>query len=114
MSPGWTKACFPEEGRLMGGFTKVAETKNLPPGKAMSVEVEGRRLALFNVDGTFYAIGGVCTHRGGPLSEGDLEGTVITCPLHGAQFDVTSGEVVNPPAPQGVPSYRVQVDGDEI
>lgn len=56
----------------MGGFTKIAETKDLQPGAAKLIEVAGRKIALFNVDGKFYALDDTCTHRGGPLSEGSI------------------------------------------
>ena len=55
-----------------------------------------------------------CTHQGGPLSEGEVEGTVVTCPWHGATYDITTGSVLGPPAPEGVVSYKVQVDGNDI
>jgi len=71
-------------------------------------------VALFNVSGTIYAIHGTCTHRGGPLGEGELDGLVVTCPWHGARFDVTTGHVIGPPAPQGVPAYKVVVEGNLI
>ena len=98
----------------MGTFHKVAETKSLPSGEGMAVEVGGHNIALFNVDGTFYAVGGNCTHRGGPLSEGSLAGTTVTCPWHGANFDLTTGNVTGPPAPSEVRGYQVRVEGDEI
>lgn len=98
----------------MGEFVKVAEVKDIAPGMGIVVELEGEPIALFNVDGTFYAIGDTCTHSGGPLSEGDLDGEIVTCPWHAAQFDVTTGEVVSPPADEPVPSYRVKVEGQNI
>ncbi len=98
----------------MGQLIKVAEANDIPPGTAKAVEAEGRRIALFNSGDGYYAIDGVCTHRGGPLSEGEVNGTVVTCPLHGATFDITTGDVLGPPAPEGVVSYRVQVDGNDI
>lgn len=64
----------------MGELRKVAETKDLPPGGALAVDVEGLRLALFNIDGTYYAIEDTCPHSGGPLSEGYVEGTQVECP----------------------------------
>ncbi len=78
------------------------------------VEVSGKKIALFNVEGSFYAIDDTCTHRGGPLSEGSLDGKQVTCPLHGAIYDVTSGEVLGPPAPKGVARYNVRVEGENI
>ena len=98
----------------MGEFVKVAKTQDLPPGRGMCVEAGGERVALFNVDGAFYAIGDTCTHAGGPLSEGELAGKVVTCPWHGATFDVTSGAVLTRPAASGVQCYQVQVEGDDI
>ena len=98
----------------MGQFIKVAETNDVLPGTAKAVEAEGRKIALFNTGGAYYAIGDTCTHQGGPLSEGEVEGTVVTCPWHGATYDITTGSVLGPPAPEGVVSYKVQVDGNDI
>ena len=93
---------------------KIAETKDVPPGQAAAFTIEGQKVALFNVEGTYYAIGDTCTHRGGPLSEGDVQGTKVTCPWHGAHFDLKTGAVLGPPAQKGVPSYKVTVEGDDI
>src|SRR5438094_4016716 len=68
----------------MAEFVKVAKTGEIAPGEARAVEAGGKKIALFNVDGTFYAIDDTCTHRGGPLSEGMLMGEEVTCPWHGA------------------------------
>ena len=78
------------------------------------VEVEGRRIALFSVGGSYYAIDDVCPHRGGPLSEGPLSGDVVTCPLHGSRFNVKTGAVTAPPAQQGVKTFPVRVTGDDV
>ncbi len=93
---------------------KIAKTSDLAPGSGKVVEAEGETLALFNVEGTFYAIGNTCPHRGGPLGEGSLEGNTVTCPWHGAQFNVTTGEVLAPPAATGVKSYPVRVEGEDV
>ena len=98
----------------MAGFVKLAKTDEVAPGQGKMVEVEGKKIALFNVEGSFYAIDDICTHRGGPLSEGSLEGKQVTCPWHGARYDVTTGEVLGPPAPQGVARYNVRVEGGDI
>ncbi len=98
----------------MGQLIKVAEANNVPPGTAKAVEANGRKIALFNSGGAYYAIDDVCTHRGGTLSKGEVNGTVVTCPLHGATFDITTGIALGPPAPEGVVSYEVQVDGNDI
>ena len=70
---------------------RVASVNDVPPGSSKEVIVGGRVVALFNVEGTFHALDGVCPHAGGPLGEGTLAGSVITCPWHGWQFDVTTG-----------------------
>jgi len=98
----------------MGTLIKVAEKKDLPVGSAKAVEVNGKQVALFNVDDQYYAIDDTCTHAGGSLSEGDVAGTTVTCPLHGAEFNITNGEVLGEPAEEGVKSYKVQLDGEEI
>ncbi len=98
----------------MAGFVKVAKTDEIAAGQGKMVEVSGKKIALFNVEGSFYAIDDTCTHRGGPLSEGSLDGKEVTCPWHGAIYDVTSGEVLSPPAPQGVARYDVRVEGSDI
>ena len=98
----------------MSKLMKVATTKEVAPGTGKVVEAEGRSLAPFNVAGTFYAIDNTCTHRGGPLGEGDLVGEVVTCPWHGAQFNVKTGEVLAPPARTGVRSFPVKVQGDDV
>ncbi len=98
----------------MAGFVKVAKAGDVSPGKGMMVEVNGKKIALFNVAGSFYAIDDTCTHRGGPLSQGLLEEKQVRCPWHGGLFDVTSGEVVGPPAPSAVTRYNVRVEGADI
>ena len=98
----------------MAELVTVAKTAELGPGRAKAVQVKGETIALFNIGGTYYAIEDTCTHSGGPLSEGEVEGTTVTCPWHGAQFNLSSGEVLRAPAPAGVKSYTVHVQGDEI
>jgi nitrite reductase/ring-hydroxylating ferredoxin subunit len=96
------------------GFTKVGSIQEIPPGKAKPVTVNGRKIAVFNINGSFYAIEDQCTHRGAPLSEGECEGTEVICPWHGARFDLSTGSNLCPPAPRGVAAYKVQVVGDEV
>jgi nitrite reductase/ring-hydroxylating ferredoxin subunit len=106
---------FPEgEGIQMGRSVKVAVTQDIPPGEAIAVEVEGREVALFNIGGAFYAIDDACTHKGGPLSEGELDGTVVACPWHGTCFDVTTGEALEPPAAEAVARHSVEISGDDV
>lgn len=76
--------------------------------------VDGNGLLLCNVDGSIYAVEDVCTHDGGPLDQGELEGCRIVCPRHGAVFDVRTGEVLALPAVIPLPTYAVRVEGDEV
>ena len=78
----------------MGTFRKVAKTTDLEPGTATLVEIDGEKIALFNVGGEFCAIDNTCTHRGGPLAEGVIEGDVVTCPWHRATYNVKTGEIL--------------------
>ena len=92
----------------MSEFEPVARAEEIPPGTGKQVSLGDRVIALFNVDGTFYAMDGVCLHRGGPVGEGDLEGTIVTCPWHGFQYDVTTGcNVMDPDI--GLQPYKVEV-----
>jgi glycine betaine catabolism B len=93
----------------MGDFVKVAETKDIQPSNMIAVEVDGEKVCVANVEGKYYAIGNVCTHMGGPLAEGKLEGYVVQCPWHGSRFDITSGKVLRPPAMREEPTYEVKV-----
>jgi nitrite reductase/ring-hydroxylating ferredoxin subunit len=95
-------------------FTRIAGVADVPAGSAKQVAVNGRMLALFNVGGTIYVLDDTCPHRGGPLSEGEVQGTQVTCPWHGASFDLATGQHLSPPAPHGVHAYKAQVVGDEI
>ncbi len=95
-------------------FTKVATVQEVPPGKGKQVTIQGKVLAVFNCDGTFYAIDDTCPHRGAPLWEGEVQGTEVTCPWHAASFDLKTGSHLSPPAPKGVGCYKVQVVGDEV
>src|SRR5262249_15554206 len=96
-------------------MTRVAGGKigDVPAGEGRIVEGAGRNLAVFNVDGTYHAIDNFCPHRGGPLGDGDLNGTVVTCPWHGWRWDVTSGANTNNPAVR-VPCFPVTVEQGEI
>ncbi len=98
----------------MPEYIKVAVTDDIPPNQGKLVEVQGKKIALFSLEGRYYAIDNTCTHRGGPLSEGELEGDEVTCPWHGAKFKVTSGAVLSLPAPQGVQSFPIRVAGNDL
>ena len=97
----------------MAEFVKVARATEVPRGSGVALDVKGRRVALFNVDGEFHAIDGVCPHQGGPLGEGILRGDVVTCPWHFWQFDVVKGHA--PELPDAtIPKFRVKQEGDDI
>ena len=98
----------------MGDLIDVAAVGEIAPGEAKLVEAEGREIALFNCGGEYYAIDNDCTHIGGPLCEGEINGDTVTCPWHGAQFSIRTGEVLGPPADENVNSYRVHVEGGRI
>lgn len=99
----------------MAEFVAVAKVSEIAPGEVKQVELDdGTAVCLANVDGTFYAIGGECTHAGGPLGEGELESTTVTCPWHAGVFDVTTGEAQEAPPTDAVDKYEVQVDGDDV
>ena len=95
-------------------YIKVASTDEVEPGRGKLVAIQGKDIALFNVDEKYYAIDNTCTHRGGPLAEGIVVGDEVTCPWHGAKFKVTSGEVCGPPAGKGVRNYNLRVSGSDI
>ncbi len=89
----------------------VGSAADIKPGELAAVEVDGVRLAVANADGRFFAIDATCTHEQCSLAaEGTLEGTVVTCGCHGAQFDVTTGAVLAPPAPEPVKTYPLHID----
>ena len=98
----------------MTDFIAVAETTEIAPGRVKVVEVGGRRIALCNVDGEFFAIDDVCTHDGGPLDQGELYDNIIECPRHGARFDVRTGKVLALPAVKPLNTYRLRVEGTQI
>ncbi len=97
----------------MAEYVKVAGKADVAPGMGIVAEVNGRAIAVFNVDGTIHAIDNTCMHRGGPLGEGELEEDTVTCPWHGWQYNVKTGACINNPS-TSVKSYEVTVEGDDI
>jgi 3-phenylpropionate/trans-cinnamate dioxygenase ferredoxin component len=98
----------------MSSFVKVATQTELPPGSKKLVEIDGRAIAIFNIDGVLYAIDDICTHDGGPLADGELIGCEIECPRHGARFDVRTGRPLCMPAIEPVAVHTIEVRGDDI
>ena len=92
----------------------VAKRDDIPPGAIKRVDVDGVEVLLCNVGGEIYAVEDVCTHDGGPLDQGELDGCRIMCPRHGALFDVTTGVALTLPAIEPLPTYGVRVDGEDV
>jgi 3-phenylpropionate/trans-cinnamate dioxygenase ferredoxin subunit len=106
---------------LESGYVRVAAKSEIPAGKMKKVTLQGKELLIINVNGSFYAIGDRCTHAGGELSQGSLQNNIITCPKHGAKFDVTTGKVVSPPKVaffhpkiQDETTYQVKVENENV
>lgn len=97
----------------MADYVTAAKVSDLATGSGMVADVNGKAVALFNVGGTIYAIDNTCRHKGGPLGEGTLEGSVVTCPWHRWEYDVSTGEVIANRQIK-VATYPVQIEGDEI
>lgn len=98
----------------MAEFTRVALNGDVNEGEMAAFDVSDQKVAVARVDGSLYAFGDVCTHARCSLVEGELEGKTVTCACHGSQFDVTTGAVLNPPATEPVPVFRVRVEDDEV
>ncbi len=96
----------------MSTFVKACAASEVAPGTGKLVTVAGKEIALFNVDGTFHAIDNECPHRGGPLSEGEIEGCIVTCPWHAWQFDMTTGESITDDSK--VERYEARREGDDV
>jgi 3-phenylpropionate/trans-cinnamate dioxygenase ferredoxin subunit len=95
-------------------FYRVAEVTEIPSGDRVFFEISNKPVMLLNIGGKFYAIGDVCTHDDGPLGDGDLDGTEIICPRHGARFDVCTGKATKRPAVAPTPWYPVRIVGTQI
>ncbi len=98
----------------MARLFPVCTLPELPPGTMKGIEVEGRRVLVVNLDGTIHAWDGTCTHEEADLSTGFLLGDRVTCPLHLSQFDLNSGEAVNPPADKPLKRYNVKVENEHL
>ncbi len=94
-------------------FVRAARKDEIPAGSIREFAVEGKDVAIANVDGSFHAIDNVCLHRGGPLGQGPLAGTTVTCPWHGWEYDVTTGKITANPS-VGVNCYKLEVRGEDI
>ena len=98
----------------MSEWIQIARTSEIPQGTIKMIEANRARIALANIDGTFYAIEDRCSHDDGPLGQGELDGKEVECPRHGARFDMTTGKPMNLPAVVPVKSFQVKVDDNNI
>jgi 3-phenylpropionate/trans-cinnamate dioxygenase ferredoxin component len=90
-------------------FLEIAPADQLPDGERMFIEVEGKSIVIFNLAGTLFAIGDICSHDNGPVGDGEIEENEIICPRHGARFDIRSGRATSLPAVVDIPAYPVRV-----
>jgi 3-phenylpropionate/trans-cinnamate dioxygenase ferredoxin subunit len=100
--------------KAVSDFVRVASTSEIPEGKMKKVILGSQLVLVANVKGRYYSIGNVCTHVGGPLDRGMLEGHEVQCPLHGSRFDVTNGQVKRGPAMRPEPVYDIKVESGSI
>ncbi len=98
----------------MGDFVTALRSSDVALGTAKVVDIAGREIAICNVDGEFFAIDDVCTHDGGSLDQGVLEGDEIECPRHGARFNVRTGQALCLPAITPIRTYPVRLEGENI
>jgi 3-phenylpropionate/trans-cinnamate dioxygenase ferredoxin subunit len=96
------------------GFVRACAVADVAPGSALAVEVDGTEVAIVHSGDRFYAIADECSHASVPLSEGDVDGCTLECYLHGALFDLRTGEPLGLPATEPVPVYRCRVAGDDV
>lgn len=95
-------------------YVRVAAAEEIPPGGVLAVSAGERRIAVFNVDGAFYAVDDTCTHEYAPLSQGSRSGEIVTCPKHGSRFNVRTGRVLSLPAVVPVSTYPVKVEDGQV
>ena len=93
----------------MADFVKVAKVDEVQPGQALLVNIQGKRIAVFNLGGEFFALDNTCTHRGGPLAEGPIAGDEVICTWPGATYDIQTGDVLAPPAPHSFALYEIRL-----
>lgn len=98
----------------MTDFIKVAKVSDIAPGTVKKIDVNGEQIAVANLNGQFFAINDLCTHKQCSLSGGSIDGQNIVCPCHGGQFDLKTGEAKTPPATTNTKTYEIKVENDEI
>jgi len=95
-------------------FVKIAHINDIQPLQMKVFQFDDEEVCVVNVDGKYYAINNICTHEGGPLADGKLEGYEVECPWHGSKFDIRNGQPTKPPAVRAVPKYEVKIEGNNI
>jgi len=98
---------------LADEWVTVAKKADVGEGSMLEVDLDGKPIAIANVEGSYYAMAGECPHQGGPIAEGELEGAVVTCPWHNFRFDFTSGRTLDPPI-GNCAHYEVRAEGDDL
>lgn len=98
----------------MANFVTVAKIKDIPLGGMKVVNVSKDKIVIANLEGRFYAVSGICPHKEAPLDQGFLEGKILTCPWHGASFNITSGKVLSLPATSSLKTYKIKIKSGEI
>jgi len=98
----------------MSDFIAACKTTDIPPSDKLSLELGDRFVVVARIDGEYYCIDDICTHDGGTLGDGELDGYCLVCPRHGAKFDVRNGDAVTMPATEATGSYEVRIEGDQI
>ena len=98
----------------MPDFVKVAKLSEIPAESARCVEVNGKRVGLFNLGGVIHAVDEMCTHADASLCDGEIVGTEVACPLHFATFDLETGKCTGPPADEDLQVYQVRIEGDDV
>lgn len=96
------------------GFIKLASISDVKPNIMMGLEINDKKILLVNVNGSYYAIGNVCTHRSCQLSKGKLQGETVVCPCHGSTFDLKTGNFVKGPTKKPEPTYELKVENNDI
>lgn len=90
-------------------YIEITPTEDVPEGERIFIEVKGKSIVIFNLAGKLFAIGDICSHDNGPVGDGEIEGTEIICPRHGARFDIRTGKATSLPAVVDIPAYPVRV-----
>jgi 3-phenylpropionate/trans-cinnamate dioxygenase ferredoxin subunit len=98
----------------MSAWMAIARADELGPGEWRTADLDGTRIAVFNLDGKYYAIADVCTHDAGQLTGGTIDGDVIVCPRHGARFCIRTGEALSAPAFEPTDTFPVRIEGGEV